>query len=162
MSVIDSAVAPIGVSVNANIVGTPQQDTGEPSNSALVHRPPIETLLEQFGWHNIWTRLCKYDWWKHRKLIKDVFEAKYPSEIKSLCAILQSRAKSVPGKLFWIIKGKTSVTVLHDCAWSNFSCRCRWRRFLTKFPVSVQRGIHNALNIGGITDYFWAQMSKHA
>ncbi|GFR07575.1 initiator protein NS1 [Trichonephila clavata] len=71
-----------------------------------------------------------------RRYISDVLVVGAGKERRNVLEWLEGNGSNFPGKLFGYSEEETHIHVVHDCPYSNRSCRCRWRN---------HPGIRNAL-----------------
>lgn len=72
-----------------------------------------------------------------RRYISDVLPYRSIDERDQLLAHLHSVGGSHTGGLFAFVDDETHIHIQHDCAWSDRSCRCKWKKTIK--PGSFQR-----------------------
>lgn len=82
-------------------------------------------------------RLDGQSWETTARFFSDVFVFHNDGERISMEFLLHSAGTNYRRDLFWFVTdvGENHIHVIHDCAYSNRSCRCAWRsEILAKFP----------------------------
>ncbi|GFS56835.1 initiator protein NS1, partial [Trichonephila inaurata madagascariensis] len=62
-----------------------------------------------------------------RRYVSDVLILGDRKERRSILQWIKGNGIDYPGNLYGYVEEETHVHVIHDCAYSNRSCRCRWR-----------------------------------
>lgn len=114
---------------------------------AIQEKDPIyyESVAEELRkmGDSIIYRLAYQGWKATHRLFSDVFIVRNGSECEGLIKLCDLAGSNYGGDLFFYVadsdtgkgKEKTHIHVVHDCSYSNRSCRCVWRsEILAKFP----------------------------
>ncbi|KAG8173049.1 hypothetical protein JTE90_021788, partial [Oedothorax gibbosus] len=76
---------------------------------------------------------------ERRRLVSDVIAPRDANEIGSILAWLGTSVASFTGFLFiYSVHDGNYIHVLHDCSFSNGTCRCRWRQ-QSRVAASIRR-----------------------
>ncbi|GFR09520.1 initiator protein NS1, partial [Trichonephila clavata] len=62
-----------------------------------------------------------------RRYISDVLVLGNGKERRQLLEWLERNGATFPGQLYGYVEEETHIHIVHDCAYSNRSCRCKWR-----------------------------------
>lgn len=91
-----------------------------------------------------------------RRLVSDVIAPRDPTEIRSIVAWLRSSVAGFSGHLFaFSIHDGDHIHVLHDCAFSNGTCRCQWRQ-QSRVAASIRRRLgRKSVFVGNVGSSAW-------
>ncbi|GFS56841.1 initiator protein NS1 [Trichonephila inaurata madagascariensis] len=62
-----------------------------------------------------------------RRYVSDVLVLGNGEERRNILQWLEGNGLDFPGQLYGFVEEETHIHIIHDCAYSNRSCRCRWR-----------------------------------
>ncbi|KAG8176088.1 hypothetical protein JTE90_025546 [Oedothorax gibbosus] len=94
-----------------------------------------------------------------RRLVSDVIAPRDPAEIRNIVAWLRSSVAGFSGHLFaFSVHDGNHVHVLHDCAFSNGTCRCQWRQ-QSRVAASIRRRLgRKSVFVGNIGTSSWSSL----
>lgn len=103
-------------------------------------------------------RLNGQSWDFTCKFFSDVFVFRNDGERARMERILSDAGSNYRRRLFWFVTDVESnhIHVIHDCSYSNRSCRCIWRgNFIAQFPGAVKQAIGKRRDISEFTIDDW-------
>lgn len=119
--------------------------------------------LRKMGDSIIW-RLTKQSWKTTHRFFSDVFVVRNGRECKGLTKLCDIAGANYGGDLFFYVvdsnpgegKEKSHIHVVHDCSYSNRSCRCVWRsEILSKFQGCCKQAIGTRKFISSLSVVDW-------
>lgn len=85
-------------------------------------------------------RTLQQDFGPSKRYVSDVILYQNVDECRRLRRWLSGKGSTYPGRLYMWFEERDHFHVIHDCPWSNGSCRCRWYQ-----EATIRRNIRKPL-----------------
>ncbi|GFR12977.1 uncharacterized protein TNCT_283511 [Trichonephila clavata] len=93
-----------------------------------------------------------------RRYLSDVLVLGNGKERRKLLEWIEGNGATFPGQLYGFVEEASHVHVIHDCAYSNRSCRCKWRNH-PGVRNSIKKPIRRPKYIGQFSWLDWFMLS---
>lgn len=90
--------------------------------------------------------------------LSDVITVNSTDAMGKLLKYLESAAQIYKRGLFFFVLHNSHIHVIHDCAYSTRSCRCKWKTHLPKTLGELRPRLRQAPSIGSFTKRGWGQV----
>lgn len=106
------------------------------------HQGMVQELC-QMG-NQLVRRLANQSWESTSRFFSDVFVYRNDGERFGMEQLLSTAGANYRRNLFWFVTDieANHIHLIHDCSFSNRSCRCAWRsEIIAKFPGSLKQAL---------------------
>lgn len=120
------------------------------------HQSMVQELSEMAD--NLVRRFEQQSWDPVSRFFSDVFVYRSDGERLGLERLLSNAGSNYRRHLFWFVTdvNEHHIHCIHDCKFSNRSCRCAWRaEIIAKFPGSIKQAIGKRRFINQFTTDDW-------